>query len=244
MIDLTNGLPELSNAKEGFKYNGKHTREYDMRLVERNAPTPTEKRITENLPFMQGEYDFSMILGGRVYNNRPLTFKFELLNRYYTNRKSIQTSIENWLMNSGYTPLYDDHAEGYRYIAKCIGVSVSDTYGGLTIDIEFDAYPFKISEIKEGNDLWDPFNFELDVAQVTEFAVNGTEEITLYNVGSNLLQPTIKTTAPMTITKDGRTYNVPQGQTKSHEFTLNVGENKLTIQGNGKIEFLFYKELI
>src|SRR5699024_9538236 len=224
--------------------NNVHTKEYGMWLVERHAPTPEEKRIIEDVPFMQGHYDFSMILGGRVYENRPLTYVFEILNRNYTSRKSVQTSLENWLMNSDYAPLYDDHAENYHYIAKCQNVSTEDTYGGLTVTIEFDAYPFKIGDYLEGNDIWDIFNFELDVSQITEFNINGTKEIVLYNVGSNIINPKIKTTSTFEIKQGNQTFNVPSGTSESHEFTLKTGENKLTITGNGTIEFLFYKELL
>lgn len=244
MLDLTDGIKDYGNIIEGFTRDGEHTSNRNMWLVERSAPTPPEKVIKENIPFMQGTHDFSMILGGRVYENRPLTYRFEIINQNYQNRKVIQTSLENWLMRSGYEPLYDDHAKGYYYIAKCTSVDVADSSGGLTVVIEFDAYPFKIGELQEGNDIWDTFNFELDVAQITKFEVNGSEEIVLYNVGQNNLVPTIKTSVPMEIIKDGVTYVIPTGDTKSHEIAIGLGENHMTIKGNGTIEFLFYKELI
>lgn len=244
MLDLTDGIKVEDNIKEGFTRDGVHTKEYNMWLVDRSAPTPEEKTIIESIPFMQGHYDFSMILGERVYENRPLAYQFEILNNHYQSRKSIQTSLENWLMKSGYEPLYDTHAEGYYYIAKCTSVNTSDSYGGLTIDIVFDAYPFKISESAEGNDIWDAFNFELDVAQITKFDVNESLDVVLYNVGASNLNPTIKASAPMTIIKSDATYEIKAGETKSSEFVLFQDENHMTIQGNGTIEFLFYKELI
>ncbi len=244
MLDLTNGLSATMNIAEGISRNGIHTKEYNMWLVDRQAPTPEEKSIIESLPFVQGHYDFSTILGGRVYENRPLSYQFEIINRNYQNRKSIQTSLENWLMKGGYEVLYDDHEPGYYWMAKCTRVNTADTYGGLTINIEFDAYPFKISELEEGNDIWDTFNFELDVAQVTEYTINGSTDVMLYNVGASNLTPTIKASAPMTIIKSGVTYHITAGETKSSEFVLFQGENRLTIQGNGTIEFLFHKELI
>lgn len=244
MLDLTNGLDLSGTITEGFKRDGIHTKEYKMWLVERSAPTPEEKAITESVPFMQGHFDFSTILGGRVYENRPLTYQFEILERDYLTRKIFQTSLENWLMKGGYEPLYDDHAPEYHYLAKCESVETADAYGGLTVNIEFDAYPFKIAELAEGNDIWDTFNFELDVAQVTKFSVNGSVNIILYNVGANNLTPAIKATAPMTIIKDGVSYSIPAGETNSYEFVLCQGENPMSIRGNGAIEFLFYKELI
>lgn len=244
MLDLTNGVDMKRSIQEGITRGGVHTSDYNMWLVDRSAPTPEEKSIVESLPFVQGNYDFSTILGGRVYENRPLSYQFEILNTDYQSRKSVQTSLENWLMIGGYEVLYDDHSHGYYWLAKCMRVNTVDTHGGLTVNIEFDAYPFKISVKPEGHDIWDDFNFELDVAQVTKFEVNGTIDAMLYNVGANILTPVIKASAPMQVIKDGITYNIPEGEVKSYELSLSLGENQMKIQGDGTIEFLFHKELI
>lgn len=244
MIDLTNGIQTTRNAVEGFKFNNQHTSDYNMWLVDRSAPTPQEKTIVEDIPFMQGNYDFSDMLGERIFQNRPLTYTFEILNRNYSHRKSIQTSLENWLMQSGFKNLYDDHAENYYYIAKCTSVDVADSYGGLTVSIEFEAYPFKISEHPEGHDIWDIFNFETDYFLPKEFTVSGTTEINVYNAGISGITPTIKASSPMEIVKGGLTYQIPAGTSKSEQFRLLPNDNIVTVNGNGTIEFVYYKELI
>lgn len=244
MIDLTNGLPELGNPKNGFTRSGIHTSEYGMWLVNRQAPTPSEKQIIESVPFMQGVYDFSNILGERVYENRSLTYVFEIKQQDYERRKINQTAIENWLKKDGVAPLYDDHARGYYYMAKCTSVNTDDFYGGLRLTTTWDAYPFKISELPEGHDIWDEFNFELDVAIPSEIEVNGTETVNLYNIGMSSKSPKITTTAPMSIIKNGITYNLPAGEIQDEAFRLMVGDNNLTIVGNGTIKFEWYKELL
>ena len=153
MIDLTNGLPEFGQPKEGFTRSGIHTSEYGMWLVERQAPSPSEKEVIESVPFMQGVYDFSNILGERVFNNRTLTYSFVIKEQDYEHRKIDQTAIENWLKKDGVAPLYDDHARGYYYMAKCTSVNTDDFYGGLGVTTTWDAYPFKISELPEGHDI-------------------------------------------------------------------------------------------
>ncbi|WP_079708626.1 hypothetical protein [Paraliobacillus ryukyuensis] len=244
MTDLTNGLKEIGFIVEGFSRNGKHTKEYNMWLESREAPTPPEKVVNESIPFMQGSYDFSTILGERVYENRSLSYTFIVLNRDYDHRKTFQTAIENWLMKDGFAPLRDDHSNGYDYIAKCTSVDTSDRIGGLLVKIEFEAYPFKVSNLLEGNDIWDTFNFELDVAQITAFDVEVSKEVTLYNVGATSIVPTIIADASFTIYKGTQTYNVSAGETKSPLFRFDTGENTMTITGNGHIDFQFYKELI
>lgn len=242
-MDLTNGI-KLGGIVEGFQRGTKHTKEYNLWLIERNAPTPSEKEITDSVPFMQGLYDFSTILGERVYENRTISYQFEIIEGDYQSRKLIQTQLENWLMKDGYSPLYDDHAKGYYYMAKCTGVDIEDTSGGLTVDIEFNAYPFKISILPEGHDIWDNIDFDLDVLIPVEFDVNGSLEVNLLNIGITSVTPKITTNAPMTIQKGNMTYEVKEGITKSERFRLDTGENKLTITGNGHIEFEYRKELI
>ena len=41
------------------------------------------------------------------------------------------------------------------------------------------------------DDVWDDFNFEADVAGYTQFEVDGTRTITLYNAGDTTVKPTI-----------------------------------------------------
>lgn len=235
---------EFYIIEEGFRFNGSHTSEFGLRLIERTANPPSEKEVKENIPYMQGELDFSDILGVRVFNNRTLSYTFELIDYNYETRKIDETFLSNWLMRTGKQQLFDDYDRGYYYLSKCTSVESIDNYYGTNYRITFDAYPFMIGEQYEGNDIWDTFNFLLDVAQITKFNVNGSATVTLYNAGMNTVIPTIKASSPFTIRKDNVTYNIPQGESESHEFYLALGENKLIIEGTGTIEFLFRKELI
>lgn len=236
----------IDEIKEGIAFDGKHSKEFGLLLRERNAPTPAEKTIQESLPFVNGVYDFSMILGERFYENRPLTYVFELYNRDYEKRKTFETVVKNWLMKPSYMPLYDDHARNYYYMAKCQNVDVADNHSARRLEVTavFDAYPFKKSSLPEGHDLWNEFNFELDVAQPTSYTVNGSLTINLINAGSCSVEPTVTASEQMTIEKEGVTYTVPKGESKSSNFRLKIGDNPMRISGNGTIKFDFYKELI
>lgn len=230
--------------REGFRFNGSHTSDYGLRLIVREGNPPTEKEIIEDIPFMQGQLDFSNILGQRVFNNRILTYTFELIDYDYESRKIDETILSNWLLSVGRQKLFDDYDRGYYYMAKCASVESIDNYHGTSYKITFDAYPFKIAEIPEGNDIWDIFNFELDVSQNVKFDIKDTQTIVIYNNGTNIISPTIKSSSPMKIVQGGITYILNAGETKSHELVLKLGENKMTVHGNGTIEFLFHKELI
>ena len=233
----------------GIRFNGKHSYEdFGMTIAEKNAGYPDKEKIKVKIPFSNVEYDFSGIYGEQTYSNRSLTYTFNVISKKPTTQKinAIETNLSNWLMNSnGKQKLYDDSTPNYYYLAEVEGgLNFAELWNHGKLTVTFTAYPFMISELEEGHDIWDEFNFELDVSQITEFEVNGSLEVVLYNIGTPSLSPTIETTAPMEIMEDGVTYSIPSGRSKSSDFKLIPGENELTITGNGTIKFLFYKELI
>lgn len=235
----------------GITFNGKHSyRDFGVTIAEKNIGYPEKQKIKVQVPFSNIEYDFSGIYGEQTYTPRPLSFTFNVVERHKLNDtvliNLLETQLSNWLLGSiGKQRLYDDSMPGYYYLAEVEGgLDFDELWNHGKLTVQFTAYPFMISELPEGHDIWDEFNFELDVAQITDFEVNGTLNVVLYNVGTPNLIPGIETSAPMQIVKNSITYNVPTGKSKSDEFRLQSGENKITITGNGTIKFLFYKELI
>lgn len=246
MMDITNGVDMSIEVKEGITFNNFDTRENDMYLIDRSAPTPAEKEIIENVPFAHGVYDFSNILGERIFSNRTISYTFHIHEHDYDRRKHEQTVLENKLLGTHITRLEDSYDEDYYYLGKCVSVNTTDdhVYNRLIVVIDFDCYPFKISKLPEGHDIWDEFNFELDIAQIPVFEVNGSREVTLYNAGASSVVPTIKTSSEFTIEIDTISVTVSAGTHKSELIRLRKGENRVMLTGNGTIEFDFYKELI
>lgn len=246
MIDITDGIDLSNKPKEHIKFGNFNSLDYDMWLVDRTAPTPSEKEVVESVPYMQGVHDFSNLLGERVYNNRTISYTFHMEQKEVERRKLTQTSFENELMNQFNQRLYDTYTPRFYYRAKCIGVSTQDdhVYNRLIITMDFDAYPFKIDTLEEGHDIWDEFNFEIDYAQPVSFEVNGELEVTIVYGGSGSVAPTVTASAPFEIIASRQTTLVPFGTSKNEVFRLRYGENKMLIKGYGTIDFKIYKELI
>ena len=110
--------------------------------------------------------------------------------------------------------------------------------------VTFNAYPFKISTLQDGHDIWDDFNFELDMVQDTIFEVNGTKDIILYNNGAIGINPTVICSNDIGVTKGNSIYKFKQGEAKTWAFKLDKGLNTLTIKGTGTIEFKWCKEVL
>ena len=236
----------------GIEFNGKHSyKDFGITLgTKKEIGYPSKEKIKVKVPFSNMEYDFSELYGSQTYTNRTLTYTLNILERHKINTTEkinlIETKISNWLMNSnGKQKLYDDAIPGYYYLAEVEGgLNFDELWNYGTLTVVFTAYPFMIAELKEGHDIWDEFNFELDVAQDVDFEVHGEKEITLINPGTPDVSPEITAYSPMEIIKNGITYNIQSGKSKSLDFILKSGENDLTITGNGTIKFLFHKELI
>ncbi|WP_226545025.1 phage tail protein [Bacillus thuringiensis] len=235
----------------GIKFDGKHSYKdmgYTM-PAEREIGLPAKEKIIVQVPFSNVEYDFSELYGSQTYTSRSLKYSFNVLKRGNYTPQTMQIEkikLINWLMNTrGRKKLYDDTIPGYYFLAELESAAdIQDDWETGTLTATFRAYPFMIAELHEGNDIWDDFNFELDVAQITKFTVKGKANVDLLNVGTPDIVPEIQSSTPMKITKEGVTYAIPSGISKDRNFVLKPGENNLKINGRGTISFRFYKELI
>lgn len=235
----------------GIKFDGKHSYNdmgYTM-PAERDIGFPSKEKIIVQVPFSNVEYDFSKMYGSQTYSSRELKYQFNVLKKGDYTPQSMQvakTKLINWLMSSsGRKKLYDDTIPGYYFLAEVESAAdFQDDWETGTMIVTFRAYPFMIAELHEGNDIWDIFNFDLDVAQTTDFTVNRSLQVNLFNAGTPDVVPEIITSNQMKITKDAVMYSVPSGILKNNDFVLKPGENVLKINGSGTISFRFYKELI
>lgn len=232
----------------GIVFDDKHSyRDFGVTIAPgKLIGTPNKKKIKVAVPFSNEEYDFSELYGSQTYEPRPLMYPLNILDMSKERMSIKKTQIINWLMgSSGKQRLYDDAFPGYYFLAEVEGESdFEENWADGILTVTFTAYPFMISKLEEGHDIWDDFNFELDIAQLVDFNVSGSLDVTLYNIGKPSLSPSVIASSPMTIQTDNMTFNVPMGESQSKDFLLSPGENELMITGNGSISFVFHKELI
>ena len=231
----------------GITFNGRHSFN-DMGykiLSNREIKSPSKIKVKKSVPYMNGSYDFSNLYGGNCFTDRVLEYTFLLKATSNKNLEAVRMDCENWLMGTNeQTKLIDDNMNLYYYLAECENIEFEDMgiIGKLTAT--FNAYPFRLYGWVEGNDLWDRFNFELDVSQDVKFDIEGSKDIVLYNQGATHVKPTIIASSDMEIVKDDITYSIEKGTTNDWQFVLGVGENYLTVKGTGTIEFEFRKEVL
>ena len=234
----------MYDSSYGVDFNGHHSSEFGLiALKDKKVGMPAKNKILVEIPFSNEKLDLSNVYGGPYFEERTYTQVFHLqVNQYDKEALYILwTRIVNWLMGTkSKSPLYDDVMHNYYYLAE---VQKAPTFDEMlhwgTLTVEWQCYPFRIAALAEGNDIWDTFCFDLDVAQDVSFDVTNSLDVVLINNGATQVNITVKASAPMTI---GDT-SVSAGITKD-AIPLPVGNTNLKIIGTGHIEFIFYKELI
>lgn len=161
-------------ANYGIAFNGHHSSEFGLQVLQgKQIGFPTKIKSLVSIPHSSNEYDFSSVVGVQAYSDRIVSIPFHIKKMDKESLYNEWTKIVNWLMGTdSKTPLYDDLMDEYYYMAE---VREAPEFNELltrgTLTVNFTCYPFRISKLREGNDIWDTFNFELDVAQQTKFNI-------------------------------------------------------------------------
>lgn len=232
-------------TREGIRFGSFDSAKSGLWLLEREAPTPKEKTITDSVPYQQGEYDFSMLDNQRYFEVRTLTYKFIVFDGDYRYRSGAEHEIKRKLVPQGYQNLTDTHMPGYVWRAKCSEVTVEDSADAstLTATVAFTAYPYAITENEEGADIWDDVNFDHWIFQPVKFTVNGEQEVNIRNIGSRFVECAFDLSGAVTLKSDALgTVELNKDNYKSTQIVLDIGDNRIKLSGNGTIAFKFKRE--
>ena len=132
-------------------YNGKNlTQLLDLVIAAKEIPSPTRKEITEEVPYMSGEWDFSYLDDEDQHETLVLKYSFDIIGdtkkEMYAQRKQ---AIK--LFNSrGDQKFYDTDISDtayYKVYRVQTGWSEEGLQGLLTVEIK--CYPFMINEISK-----------------------------------------------------------------------------------------------
>lgn len=156
----------------GITFLGKHSYK-DLGITmspERGIGIPNKMKNKHRVPFSNVTYDFSRLYGEETYEERTLTYNFNIGGIRVTKEQMVaeKTKIVNWLMHSdGKQALYDDTIPGWHFLAEVEGgMAFQENWRTGILTVTFIAYPFMIRDVNEGDDIWDTFNFDYDVSQI------------------------------------------------------------------------------
>lgn len=234
----------LITSIRGCTFNNKHNNDIGLVMHSKSIESPPKKKIKETVPFMNGSYDFSTVgsNGEITYSERKITAIFGLPAESKEALQVLYSKALEWLVDVGKSKLVFDVIKDYYFMAEVEETSSFEElmeFGKLSVT--FVAEPFKYSVDYVGANIWDTFNFEEDYIQDSVYDIVGSKIITLYNPGRTT-RPVINCSVAMTLIQNGKSYSLVSGDNKLYGFYLNTLGNTLTINGTGRISFIFRKE--
>ena len=235
---------------KGITFNGKHTfNDLGLTLVSKEIGNPSKIKKIITIPYTNIEYDMSELYGSQSYENRVLKYEFNVIDRSNYQKDAMNlmkiNALNDLMSLNQKGKLLDDDIPGFYFLAEIRNApSFVEKRGHGLLTLEFTAYPFKISEKREGDDVWDTFCFITDVAQQYKYFINGRDTFIIINKGVSGLMPKIIASSEMKVTLNGQLFAIPAGESQSLDFRFETGKNKLLVIGQGTIEFLWFKEVL
>lgn len=221
-------------------FNNKNSMTEGFRINSYNLGAPTPKIVTENVPYMNGQYDFSVLNGQQYYNSRIIEVTFGFGHFVKFNREMNIKSIyqkyfefKSFLLSSGKTVLDISGLLNFEGTLKAKCTNVSGLYqgtegGSFTVTFTCDPYIY-IGEY--GKQAWDTFSFVDGITEFSEVEVNGDMTIPIYNAG----QPV---NCNIITTGNVKLNNL------SNNFMISTGITDLNVTGIGTVAINFKKEVI
>ncbi|BAK95126.1 hypothetical protein [Tetragenococcus halophilus] len=235
---------------KGITFNGLHSyKDLGMTITEKEIGNPEKEKALVKVPFSDVEYDFSELYGDQNMSTRTLSYTFHVFDRRVNTPEQVnrlKTRALNHFMNvNKMIELYDDAYPNWHFLAEvrdAPSFNEDSIIGELTV--EFEAYKFMIGNEIEGNDIWDIFDFDFDVAQTTKVNIDTFRQVFLINNSPTVVSPTIKASSDFVIEFNSVTYIVEKGWSSDPDFRLYKRLNVLNVTGEGTIEFSWNKEMI
>ncbi len=128
--------------------------DFGLMIAERHISNPKKKSIKESIPFSNVVYDFSNINGEIYWEERTLTYKFDIAELTTEEMEVIKSDVMDWFMNVQDSDIYDPYIGDYHFHGSFDSDSWEEDFGGGTITVSFTVYPYKIAntELKKSID--------------------------------------------------------------------------------------------
>ena len=205
----------------GVKFGDKHSiDDWDLLMVSKSIPDPEPKIIDVDIAGSNGKLDLSEWTGEVLYNNRILTFNFDIYDSP-SNWWTLKRQISNYLHGKKLKIVLDKDNQ-YFYYGRCKVTSFSNETTVAHITIECDC---------------EPFIYKKDITTKT---INGTGTLILSNARKRVL-PTITTTESTEFTFEGKSF-VVNGTMQSPDIILKEGDNILEVTSGAGTLTVTYQE--
>lgn len=124
--------------------------DFNIYIAEKKIEPPNKQSIVERVPFQQGFYDFSNMLGFPTFEDRTIMYKFDIVAEDLESEKN---KILNWLFNVNNANIYDDDIQNYHFKGSFYDYSYDEDENYAELTVVFLCYPFKIANLETIIDL-------------------------------------------------------------------------------------------
>ena len=202
--------------------------DFGLLISSRKISQPKKKIIKQEIPFSNIVYDFSKINGEIYWDERELTYTFDIAENSTEEMERIKSEVYDWLMNIHDEDIFDPYISNFHFHGSFDGESWDEDFGQGVIEVSFIVYPYMIAN-EETNEV-------LDFHTVDEVS------ITVENKSSHRIIPEI--TVVLTekeIEFNGVKYSLDVGVHTLSDFYLEPGINEMKVSGGGSM-ILRYRE--
>lgn len=211
--------------------NKKSYDDFNVYIGTRNISSPTKKIIKESVPFTNKVYDFSNLNGELYWNERILTYSFDIAELTTEEMEEAKSKLLSWLLNVHDDDIFDPYIGDYHFHGSYDSDSWEEDFGAGKLTVNFSVYPYKIAN-KETRSL--------------HTLSTGENNISVINNSSHRIVPTIVCSGSMTIKINDISYSLPSGTIKDDLIKLEVGTNDIVViptNADSTIEFVFKEEV-
>lgn len=132
--------------------NGKKSYDdFGVCIATRKISQPKKKSIKGSVPFSNITYDFSKIDGEIYWEERTLTYTFDIAEFTTEEMEELKENLLDWLLNVHDADIYDPYIPNYHFHGSFDSDSWDEDFGAGTLGISFTVYPYKIANDDTSN---------------------------------------------------------------------------------------------
>lgn len=213
------------NYKDGITINGKHSyNDFGLYVAERNIGIPAKKVIKKTIPYMNGAYDFTMLNGVPAYEERPITYGFDITGATVEEMEAEKASVLAWLYMAQDVDIFDDAYPETHFRGSYVSDSWDEDGCQGHLTVVFEVYPFRISNHDKG--------VTFTAASSTKLAVNNGLPVKMI----------LNADQGATVVYGGYKYSVSSGEYRL-PYVLPSGSSEITVtQPAGAITKIVWRE--
>lgn len=209
---------------------------YRMALANRHCvQPPVPKTIYQDIPGADGSLDLSTAIAGRIiYERRVITLNFGCGYPMDKWPEVFSEILQNFHGREGKLIFDDDPMYYYTGRMTVSEYSRARTLGTFTISVNADPYKYELTASDE-DWLWDSFSFEKGVIRdYKDLEVKGSLPLNVPGTQRWVI-PEITVSSAMTVSYDGKDYELKQGTNKIYDIVIKEGENMFMFTGTGTV---------